>query len=79
MQPLGARDSEAQRVAKSTEVLSDLVKTPDDSIPDHILDRAEAIVVIPTLVKGGFVVGGAWKGIMSVRRTEGRDGRRQAS
>jgi len=73
VQPLAARDSEAQRVAKSTEVLSDLVKTPDDSIPEYILDRAEAIVVIPTLVKGGFVVGGErGKGIMSVRRTEGR-------
>ena len=57
VQPLAARDSEAERIAKSTEVLSDLVKTPDDSIPEYILDRAEAIVVIPTLVKGGFVVG----------------------
>jgi lipid-binding SYLF domain-containing protein len=73
VQPLAARDSEAERIAKSTEVLGDLVKTPDDSIPEYILDRAEAIVVIPTLVKGGFVVGAErGKGVMSVRRVEGR-------
>lgn len=73
VQPLAARDSEAERIAKSTEVLRDLVKTPDDSIPEYILDRAEAIVVIPTLVKGGFVVGGEHgKGIMSVRRGDTR-------
>jgi lipid-binding SYLF domain-containing protein len=73
VQPLGARDTETERIAKSTEVVSDLVKTPDDSIPEYILDRAEAIVVIPTLVKGGFVVGGErGKGVMSIRRAEGR-------
>jgi lipid-binding SYLF domain-containing protein len=73
MQPVAARDAETERIAKSTEVLSDLVKTPDDAIPEYILDRAEAIVVIPTLVKGGFVVGGErGKGIMSIRRGDTR-------
>lgn len=59
---------ELARVTKSVEVLKALTSTPDNAIPEYILDRAEAIVVIPTLVKGGFVLGAEHgKGIMSVR------------
>lgn len=61
-------DGEQKRLVEAAEVLTDLMKTPDDAIPEHILDRAEAIVVIPSLVKGGFIVGGQHgKGVMSVR------------
>jgi lipid-binding SYLF domain-containing protein len=64
--------SELQRVAKATEVLNELVQTPDDRIPEHILQRAEAIVVIPNLIKGGFIVGAEnGKGIMSIRDPKG--------
>ena len=69
-QPLAAADqkSELERISKSTETLNELVQTPDDRIPEHILQRAEAIVVIPSLIKGGFIVGAEnGKGIMSVR------------
>lgn len=63
-----AASEEAERLAKSLEVVQALVKAPDDAIPEHILARAEAVVVIPTLVKGGFVVGAQHgKGVMSVR------------
>jgi lipid-binding SYLF domain-containing protein len=60
--------AETARLKKSIVVLQELVRTPDDAIPEHILARAEAIVVIPTLVKGGFVVGAEHgKGVMSIR------------
>lgn len=60
--------AEFDRLHKAGVVLQELVQTPDDAIPEHILDRAEAIVVIPSLVKGGFVVGAEHgKGVMSVR------------
>jgi lipid-binding SYLF domain-containing protein len=66
--PAAAQSEERERMTKSLEVLDTLVKAPDDAIPEYILDRAEAIVIIPTLVKGGFVVGAEHgKGIMSVR------------
>lgn len=68
--PVVASDdaSEAERLQKSILVLQELVRTPDDAIPEHILARAEAIVVIPTLVKGGFVIGAEHgRGVMSVR------------
>jgi lipid-binding SYLF domain-containing protein len=66
--PAVAQSDEAERLAKSTEVLDSLVTATDDGIPEHILARAEAIVIIPTLMKGGFVVGAQHgKGVMAVR------------
>lgn len=66
--PAVAQQEEADRMQKSIDVVTALVKAPDDAIPQHILDRAEAIVVIPSLVKGGFVIGAEHgKGVMSVR------------
>jgi lipid-binding SYLF domain-containing protein len=60
--------SETKRLDKSIETLKQLVKAPDDGIPEYVLKRAEAIVVIPTLVKGGFIIGAEHgKGVMSVR------------
>ncbi len=59
---------EIQRVQDSMAVLHDLTGTPDHSIPRHLLDRSEAIVVIPSLVKGGFVIGAKHgRGVMSSR------------
>lgn len=69
-QPARADDpkAEIERLQKATAVLQELVRTPDDAIPQHILDRAEAVVVIPTLVKGGFILGAEHgRGVMSVR------------
>ncbi|MFN8060207.1 MAG: lipid-binding SYLF domain-containing protein [Vicinamibacterales bacterium] len=69
------RDSreERDRLSKSAEVVEALVATPDDAIPEYILDRAEGIVVIPTLVKGGLVVGAEHgRGVMSVRHRQTR-------
>ncbi|MGE0813988.1 MAG: lipid-binding SYLF domain-containing protein [Vicinamibacterales bacterium] len=70
----GDAATETERLQKSVGVLRELVSTPDDAIPEHILDRAEAVVVIPTLVKGGFILGAEHgKGVMSVRdRATGR-------
>jgi lipid-binding SYLF domain-containing protein len=59
---------EARRIQNATEVLRELTTSPDDGIPQHLLERSEAIVVIPSLIKGGFVVGAKHgKGIVSAR------------
>ena len=64
----GAMTDEAERIHDSLEVLTELNATPDSAIPKHLLERAEAIVVIPSLVKGGFIIGAKHgKGIVSVR------------
>ena len=69
--PSASSNDEVERVQNSIAVLHDLTATPDKAIPQHLLDRAEAIVVVPTLVKGGFVVGAKHgRGVMSVRRQD---------
>lgn len=59
---------EAEDIQKAVKVLEDLTNVPEDGIPKHLLQRAEAIIVIPNLVKGGFVIGAKHgKGILSTR------------
>src|SRR5262245_25887106 len=56
------------RVRKSIEVLNELTTAGDNSIPDYVLHRAEAVVVIPSFTRGGLLVGAEHgKGILSVR------------
>jgi lipid-binding SYLF domain-containing protein len=62
------RSDEAEVINESIEVLNELTATPDSAIPRSLLERAEAVVVIPSLMKGGFIVGAKHgKGIMSTR------------
>jgi lipid-binding SYLF domain-containing protein len=57
-----------QRVRDASVVLKELQGAPDNGIPQSLLDDAKAVVVIPNLVKGGFVVGAKHgRGIMSAR------------
>jgi lipid-binding SYLF domain-containing protein len=59
---------EVERIQKSIEVLRDLTTAPDTGIPQYLLERAEGIVVIPNLIKGGFVVGAKHgTGVVSMR------------
>ena len=69
-----APSEESKRITESIAVLESLTSTPDAAIPKYVLDRAEAVVVIPTLVKGGFVVGAEHgRGVMSVRHRQTDD------
>jgi lipid-binding SYLF domain-containing protein len=66
--PAASPNEETERIQSSLTVLRDLTSTPENSIPKGLLQRAEAIVVIPSLVKGGFIVGAKHgKGVLSVR------------
>jgi len=64
----GPMTNQTERIHDSLKVLTELNATPDNAIPKHLLEGAEAIVVIPSLVKGGFVIGAKHgKGIVSLR------------
>jgi SH3 domain-containing YSC84-like protein 1 len=57
-----------ERVQKSIVILDELTRAGDNSIPDYILERAEAVVVIPSFTRGGLLIGAEHgKGILSVR------------
>jgi len=68
-----AQAREEGRLLIASEVLEDLRSTPDKSIPDHLLQRAYAIAVIPDLTKVAFFAGGRHgNGVMVVRDSKGR-------
>ncbi|HYN08849.1 MAG TPA: lipid-binding SYLF domain-containing protein [Vicinamibacterales bacterium] len=59
---------EVELVQKSMDVLRELTKVPEDGIPKELLARAEGIVVIPSLLKGGFIIGAKHgKGVLSAK------------
>ena len=61
------------RIMKSSEVLQDLAGATDRKIPNQLLERAEAIAVIPHMMKGAFGIGGRYgKGVVSQRAENGR-------
>jgi lipid-binding SYLF domain-containing protein len=68
--PLGviAQSDEAERVAAATLVLSEIMGADDKGVPRSIMEKAEAIAVFPSLIKGAFIVGGQrGRGIISAR------------
>jgi lipid-binding SYLF domain-containing protein len=47
--------------------MDDILRVPDD-IPARLLDKAECVIVIPSVLKGAFIVGGSYgRGAMTCR------------
>ncbi len=45
---------------------------PDQGIPRDLIDRSVCVVVIPSMKKGGFIIGGRYgKGVVSCRKSQG--------
>ncbi len=61
------RDTEDKRLRNSGRVLSEIMNMPDN-IPHDLLDRARCVVVIPSVLKAAFGVGGSYgRGAMVCR------------
>jgi lipid-binding SYLF domain-containing protein len=59
---------EAQRIAESATVFSEIMSAPDKAIPNTVLSKAEGIAIFPGTIKGGFVIGAQHgRGIISSR------------
>ena len=59
---------EAQRVTESIRVLQEIMDAGDQSVPRSIMQKAEGIAIFPSLLKGGFIVGGQrGRGVLSAR------------
>jgi lipid-binding SYLF domain-containing protein len=54
-----ASEAAASRLQNAARVLEEIMATPDSGIPTEIMGSAKCIAVVPSLLKGGFVVGGA--------------------
>ena len=58
---------EEERVKDSGDVLKEILNIPDN-IPQDLLDKAECIVVLPSVKKGAFGIGGSYgRGVMICR------------
>jgi lipid-binding SYLF domain-containing protein len=67
-----AREDSVDRLQRSVTVLHAIMSTPDKGIPEEVLSNAKCIVVVPDLIKGGFVFGGKHgRGVATCRTAEG--------
>jgi SH3 domain-containing YSC84-like protein 1 len=65
--PAFAQDKEADRVENSGKVMKEILNAPD-SIPQSVLDKADCVVVLPSVLKFAFVFGGSYgRGVMTCR------------
>jgi len=71
--PLRADDKpakEADRLDNCGTVIKEIMDIPDD-IPQDLIDKAECIIVYPSVIKGAFIVGGSYgRGAMTCRTGE---------
>jgi lipid-binding SYLF domain-containing protein len=71
--PRNARD-EHDRLQNSGKVMLEILNVPDD-IPQDLLDKARCVVVMPSVLKAAFVVGGSYgRGTMVCRTGKNFDG-----
>ena len=60
------------RLDDASDVVSEIMQTPDKGIPQDLLDHSQCIVIVPGLKKGAFIVGGKYgKGFVSCRKSNG--------
>ena len=69
--PLSADNKkEADRLDNSGTVLKEILDIPDD-IPQDLLDKAECVIVYPSVLKAAFIIGASYgRGVMSCRTGE---------
>jgi lipid-binding SYLF domain-containing protein len=63
---------EAETVRDASQVLNEIMAIPNQSIPAGLLRDAQAVAIIPHVIKGSFVVGARHgNGVLLVRNPEG--------
>src|SRR6478752_3560057 len=71
-------ERETDRVKDAGEVLKEILNIPDD-IPQDLLDKAECVVVLPSVKKGAFGIGGSYgRGVMVCRNGQHYTGKWRA-
>jgi lipid-binding SYLF domain-containing protein len=66
--PASGQSDEAKRVENASVVLTEILNIPDN-VPADVLDKAECVIVLPSVVKFAFGFGGSYgHGVMTCRR-----------
>ena len=68
-----AKESKAaDRAQAAADVLNEIQGAPDKGIPEEVLGSAQCVAVVPSMLKGGFIVGGKYgRGLASCRTPKG--------
>jgi lipid-binding SYLF domain-containing protein len=65
--PALAQDKESDRVESAGKVMQEILDAPD-SIPKSVLDKAECVVILPSVLKLSFGLGSSYgRGVMTCR------------
>ena len=68
--PVFAQKKERDRVANAGDVMKEILNIPDD-IPQSVIDKADCVVVLPSVIKFAFGFGGSYgRGVMTCRGGE---------
>jgi lipid-binding SYLF domain-containing protein len=63
------RENATERLENSADVLREIGAAPDKGIPEEVVKSAKCVVVVPHLVKAGFIIGGKHGRGVAVCRT----------
>jgi lipid-binding SYLF domain-containing protein len=65
--PVFGQDKEEDRVQNAGKVVKEIMDIPDD-IPQSVIDKADCVVVLPSVVKFAIGIGGSYgRGVMTCR------------
>lgn len=65
--PAPAQEKEEQRVESAGTVIKEILDVPDD-VPQAVIDKADCVVVLPSVLKFAIGVGGSYgRGVMTCR------------
>src|SRR2546428_13975753 len=67
------KDNKAEdRIKAAANVLDEIQAAPDQGMPEEVLGSAECVAVVPSMLKGGFIVGARYgRGVASCRTPKG--------
>ena len=66
-----AEEEERQKLlSDSISVVEEIMNSPDQEIPTTLISQAKAILIFPTMVKAGFLIGGRYGGGIASMRSK---------
>lgn len=67
-----AGEAENKRLQESAVVLTEIMGTGDNAIPQNLMEKAACAVIVPGMKKGGFIVGAKYgRGFATCRKPSG--------
>jgi lipid-binding SYLF domain-containing protein len=66
------RQKDVERLQGASQVLNEVMAAPDSGIPEDILGSAKCLAVVPSYLRGGFIIGASYgKGVASCKTDKG--------